>query len=260
MPRPLDDVKLVFLDMDGVLYKGERPIGRPGPVIERLREKIGKVLFTTNNATLDRDAYVKKLRRMGVYADRSEIITSAYAVALYLKRMKRATVFPVGERGLINELRAAKVRMTRTPEQANCLVVGLDRKLTYAKIALAARTLFAGARFVATNADRTYPTEKGLMPGAGAVIGAISGCTGREPDIIIGKPSTYMLELGLRIAGVRKKETVVIGDRLDTDIVAARKLGVRSILVLSGVTRRADLAKSSMKPDFVFNNLAEVVN
>jgi HAD superfamily hydrolase (TIGR01457 family) len=255
----LEGIELAMLDMDGVLYTGNRPIGRPGTVVRRLRERVGKILFITNNAALSRDAYVRKLRRMGVRAAKSEIITSAYATALYLKNVGRARVLPVGERGMIQELQSNGVSITWDPLHATHVVAGLDRKLTYAKIALAAHAIFNGAKLIATNTDATYPTEKGPMPGAGAVVGAITGCTGRKPDVVIGKPSTYMLETALRLAGVPKRKAVLIGDRLDTDILAARRLGIRSILVLTGITRKEDLVIRKIRPDHVAGSLAEVV-
>lgn len=244
MPDALKGVDLAFVDMDGVLYLGEKPIGNPGRAIERLRTRVRRVLFLTNNATMSRIAYTRKLRKIGVRAEKSEIITSAYGASLYLRRFKKSRVLAVGESGLLAELRGAGISVLRFSEarRATHVVAALDRNLNYLKIAAAARAIFSGAKFIATNTDATYPTERGLIPGAGATVGAITGCTGCAPEKIIGKPSTFMLELGLKLSGISKRRAVMIGDRLDTDIAAAERAGIRSILVLSGVTRERDLS------------------
>jgi len=262
---PLDGVRLVFLDMDGVIYRGGVPINGAAEAVAKLRERVGKVLFTTNNATLSRRAYVKKLRGMGIKSEESEILTSAYTMARYLKSLHEVKALPIGEKGLVEELHAAAVPTVdlRCPEEATHVVAGLDRKLNYWKIAAAAKAIFSGAKFVATNVDATYPTESGMMPGAGATIGAISGCTGKGPDVVIGKPSPLMLELGMRISGVRKNDVAIIGDRLDTDVAVARKLKIRSILLLTGVSTLRDVRRAHRmgeSPDFVYESLAEVVS
>ena len=182
----LGGVELVFLDMDGVIYRGSEPIEGAVEAVEKLKKRVKKVLFTTNNATLSRRNYIKKLRKMGINSKKSEILTSAYAAALYLKNMGKAKVLPIGEEGLREELRGAGVQMVdlQHPEKATHIVAGLDRRLNYQKIAAAAKAIFSGAEFIATNADPTYPTETGAMPGAGATIGAISGCTGKKPTLV----------------------------------------------------------------------------
>jgi phosphoglycolate/pyridoxal phosphate phosphatase family enzyme len=251
--------------MDGVLYRGSQVIEGAPEAVKKLKKKVKKVFFTTNNSTLSRRGYVKKLRGLGVESDESQILTSAYAAAVYLKGLGNARVLPIGERGLREELLQAGLEVVdcRSPERATHVVAGLDRRLTYGKIVAAAKAISAGAVFVATNTDAAYPTEAGLLPGAGATVGAIVGCTGRSPDVVLGKPSTFMLELGMRAVGVRRSEVAVIGDRLDTDVVVAKKLKLRSILVLSGVSTPQDVRKArrrGLSPDFVFRTLAEVVS
>lgn len=264
MVDPLNGIGLVFLDMDGVIYRGGSPIRGAAEAVAKLKKNV-RILFTTNNSTLSRRDYAKKLREMGIECDESEILTSAYATTVYLQRLRKVRVLPIGENGLVEELHLGGVSTVdmKNPERATHVVAGLDRKLNYGKIAAAARAIFSGAKFIATNADATYPTERGVMPGAGATIGAISGCTGKKPDEVIGKPSTRMLELGMSLSGVRRHNVAIIGDRLDTDILAAKKLEIRSILLLTGISTLKDVKRAKRMgtaPDFVRDSLMEVVS
>jgi len=188
----------------------------------------------------------------------SQIITSGYATAAYLKeKCPEAKVFVVGETGLREELNAAKLKIVKNARQATHVVVGLDRKLTYRKLAEATSALLSGAEIVATNADPTYPTDRGLAPGAGVIVAALSASSGKKPEIV-GKPSTFMLELGLKMTKVPKEKAVIVGDRQDVDVVVGKAAGLSTVLVLTGVTK--EISQTLPQPDFVFNSLREVVD
>jgi phosphoglycolate/pyridoxal phosphate phosphatase family enzyme len=263
---PLESISAIILDMDGVLYTGSRVIrGAPGAV-KWFRENGKKLIFSTNNSTSTRAGYARKLTRMGIPARESEILTSGYATAAYIrKRCPSAKIYVVGERGLESELKLAGFKLVpqEEAEKATHVVVGFDRKINYRKISGGLTALLAGAEFIATNTDSTYPTEAGLFPGAGAMVGALTGCSGREPSLVIGKPYPHMIKIALGLLGAKPSETVMIGDRIDTDVRAGKVTGIRTVLVLSGISTEKDareVRNTRMAPDFVFKSIADVVN
>ncbi len=247
--------------MDGVLYLEDSPIEGASETVRKWREKGKKVIFLTNNSSLSRRMYVKKLSKMGIRADEREIITSAYMTALYLQRRCEETLlYVVGERGLREELKEAGLEMVgeEEAETATHVVVGIDRSFSYDKIAASLSALSRGAKLIATNPDPTYPTGRGLLPGAGAMVAAISKCSGKRP-LIVGKPSLRMYEFALRILGMKPGEVVAVGDRVDLDIKPAKKLGMISVLVLSGVSGRdSPIPKEAYFPDYVVDRISDL--
>ena len=187
-------------------------------------------------------------------------MTSAYGTALYLRgRYGRGRVFVIGEDGLKSELRDAGFDAVEN-ENVDFVVVGLDRKFDYEKLRVALAALQKGARFIATNEDATIPLEKGFFPGAGAMVGAVRACSKKGPEIVIGKPNTYLLERIAREARAKAREVVCVGDRIESDIVAANRFGALSVLVLTGVTKKEDLKKlrGKEKPKMVVESVAEL--
>jgi 4-nitrophenyl phosphatase len=255
--------KAVVLDLDGVLYRGENPIPGAREAVSKLRSLGLKVYFLTNNSTKTRADYVQKLSRMGIPAKEREVYTSALAAAHFLKeRYKKGVAFVIGERGLKSELKASGFRIARSAnEKIDFVVVGLDRSLTYEKLAHAQRAIREqNALFLATNADPTLPVEKGELPGSAAMVSAVSACTGRKPAFTFGKPNTFLLECILADAGCTPSELLVIGDRLATDIAVANKIGAYSVLVLTGATSKSQArnAKGILKPKKIINSIAEI--
>lgn len=253
----------LILDLDGVLYVGETPVEGVAEFMERWRKKGKKVAFVTNNSSLSRRDYARKLGRMGIAAQPEEVFTSGYLTAEYLRRRSPgARVYVVGERGLREELKKVGMRLVGGDgvEGADYVVVGIDRGFTYRKLEEAFRALRAGAVFLATNADPSYPTERGLLPGAGALVSALSFSSGRRP-LILGKPSTGLYRMALGFLGTEPGETAAVGDRLDLDVRPAKRLGMVSILVLSGVTGPESLKglKREERPDMVLDRLPELV-
>lgn len=261
----LEGISAIILDMDGVIYRGDKAVAGAAKAVKRIRDSGRGLIFSTNNSVNTRAAYVRKLSRMGIPVREHEIVTSGYATAIYLqKHCPHARIFVVGENGLRAELKRAGFSLVpaKKAEKATHVVAGLDRTINYTKIASGLRALLAGAEFIATNADATYPTEFELSPGAGATVGALAGCSERNPSLVIGKPQLYMIEIALELLGTKPAETAIIGDRLDTDITAGKKAGLRTILVLSGACtkREAERVKGTeWAPDFVFKNLVEAV-
>jgi 4-nitrophenyl phosphatase len=256
---PFRRIRHLLVDLDGVLYRGPAPLPDAQRFMSWLRARNVSFRLVTNNATLTPVQYVEKLAGMGIEVRAEDIFTSALATALYLDDHgtdgRRA--FVIGEDGLLEALRAVDVEPVDIDPQ--WVVVGLDRRLTYQKLATAALALESGARFVGTNPDTSYPTESGLVPGAGAILAALRVTTGVEP-VIIGKPQPLMLELATRQLGGTKRDTAMLGDRLDTDIAGAAAAGMPSILVLTGVSTRSDLSTSPDQPSLVVNTLGELMS
>ncbi|MDH5685305.1 MAG: HAD-IIA family hydrolase [Candidatus Hadarchaeaceae archaeon] len=266
LTQVVDRISVFILDMDGVLYLGKTPIKGAAETIRWLRKRGKRIVFTTNSSAETRRAQARKLARMGIAARESEIITSGFVAALYLrKRSPRAKVYIVGEKGLRLEFERAGLKLVpyERAEEATHVVVGIDRKVNNKKLTGALRALLGGAKFIATNADATYPTEDGLLPGAGTMIGALEGCSGKKPSVVFGKPSPRMIKIALGILHSKPSKAAIVGDRLDTDIIAGKLAGVTTILVLSGVSTRQDIVKfRRMKiiPDFVIDGIKDLVH
>ncbi|MDO8339230.1 MAG: HAD-IIA family hydrolase [Candidatus Burarchaeum sp.] len=258
-----------ILDLDGVVYRGSAPVPGALAFIARLRAARRKIIFLSNASFGSRAAIAAKLRSMGIKCKDSEVINSGYVTAQYIKKkFGKCTVFVAGEQGLMDELQAAGVRVQkpgagldvrkrRVRKKGACAVVaGFDRHITYEKIADALDLLLAGVPFIASNSDPTYPVENRLLPGAGMVVGALEGCSGRKP-LVLGKPNPLMLRACLAAMHLKPSEVAVVGDRLETDILMANKAKVYSILVLTGVSGRkhAQSARGFMKPKLVVKNL-----
>jgi HAD superfamily hydrolase (TIGR01450 family) len=202
---------------------------------------------------------------MGVEAEESDIMTSAYATALYLsEELGSDFCYVIGEEGLKDELRGLGIDVLPRvrSEEADTVVVGMDRGLNYEKIWGGLSALLSGADFIATNPDPTLPTERGPAPGAGASIGALSGASEMEPLKIVGKPSSYIIEVTLERHGLKQDESLVLGDRVSTDIAAGNSAGITTVLVLSGVISEGDLGslEGQEKPDYIVESLSEMLN
>ena len=243
-----------IIDMDGVLYRGNRKIDGADRFIEFLQKKKIPFVLATNNSTRTRDMYVEKLRNMGINVDRNNIITSAYVTAEILKKEReRAMALIVGEIGIFEEIRRIgwKTLDYREWKDAEYVIVGMDTTLTYEKLKAGCLAINKGAKFVATNDDRNFPSEEGLIPGAGSMVAALETATGKKARVM-GKPNEPYVSVIKSILG--SGELWVVGDRIETDMAMADKLGAKKILVLSGV------AKSGGDIDFVVNNAGDIVD
>lgn len=259
----MDDITHLIIDMDGVLWRGEQPM--PGLVgfFEVLHQRQLPYMLATNNATKLAQDYADKLRRMGVTVPCERILTSAEAAAAYARARypELDEVYLVGEVALERAFAACGFRpvspaAVRAGARVPLVVGGLVReRLSYELLAMASLLVREGADFIATNADPSYPTELGLLPGAGAVLSVIERATGVAPTVI-GKPAPQLFEAALARLAAKPETTAMIGDRLSTDIAGAKALGMRAVLVLSGVTSRAELAASAVQPDAVFEDIA----
>ncbi len=260
-----------IIDMDGVLWHGNKPLSGLTEFFSSLRKAKIPFVLATNNASLTQQQYIKKLADMGVEVNANEILTSSMATAQYLKETlptSKRRVYVIGESGLIEPLQQQGFEITSTyyptDPQANTddvwadvVVSGLDRDLNWNKLATATLNIRAGADFYATNADTTLPTELGEVMGNGGVLAALTAATGVEP-IVIGKPEPILYQQAFEILGTDKHNTIAIGDRLNTDILGAVNAGMRSIMVLTGVSSEADLADIDYAPDWIFKDIQEI--
>jgi 4-nitrophenyl phosphatase len=243
-----------LVDLDGVVYHGDRVIPEAPGFFRYLRARDIPFLLTTNNSTLGPPEYVAKLARMDIEVAESEVLGSADATASYLKQQAPdgGRVYVIGESGLKSAIEGAGFALAESDVQF--VVVGLDRQLTYQKLTTAVRLVRDGAAFVGPNPDTTLPTDDGIIPGAGSFQAAITAASGVKP-LIIGKPEPTMLLIGCQRIGTSPADTAIIGDRLDTDIVGGYRAGLRALLVLTGVSTQAEAEAAEVKPDRIFQDL-----
>jgi 4-nitrophenyl phosphatase len=246
--------------MDGVLFRGPDPLPAAPEFVSWLRDNDIRFQLVTNNSTATPLKNVEMLDRLGIEVTEAEVLTSSIATALYMQDAgaKGDAAYVIGEEGLTDALQTAGIRLTVVPDEADWVVAGLDRHVTYERLRDASLAIERGAKFIATNADGSLPVEYGEIPGAGALQAAITTTTKRQP-LVIGKPEPLMLELGMKRIGCAAEATAMLGDRLDTDIEAAHRCGIASILVLTGVTSRTDLDDSPSQPTAVFTDLPELM-
>jgi HAD superfamily hydrolase (TIGR01457 family) len=241
----------VFLfDLDGVLYRGDEPIPGAARAVGDLRAKGRTVAFITNNSSATPQQVAKHLRRVGVHAAAAEVETSALTTASILAARGMSSAFVIGEDGVRSALVAAGlVVIDDEPDAVDVVVVGLDRQVDYAKLRSASRLVQRGAALVATNPDTTYPAPDGSRwPGAGSLLAAVVAATEVSPEVF-GKPEPPIFRAALeRVGG---GSALVVGDRLDTDIVGAARLGWDSLLVLTGIATPSQLESSPVKPTYV---------
>ena len=269
---------LLLVDLDGVVYRGDDPVPGVAAVLASRVAGGDEVVYVTNNSMHYRADYVTRLAGLGAPVSADRVVSSPRATALYLLELQPLVrrVLAVGASGLDRELRDVGLdvvnaghvaeRMARegvdgwrAAGQPDAVVAGLDPQLTYLRIAAAADCIRAGARFVATNRDPVYPTERGLRPGAGSIVAAIEATAGVAPTVI-GKPEPLLMVTAARTVGREAGDAVVIGDGLVTDLAAARAVGARCVLMLTGVTDRGEVEAlpAAGRPDAVAGNAEEL--
>ncbi len=252
--------KLLLMDLDGIVWRGNVYLDRNISAIKKLLGKGYKIVFMTNNASRSRIEYLERIRRTGIETSLDNIYTSAYLLALYIMEKGIEPVYVIGESGLYYELVVNGIPVVSDAERVGYVVVGLDRYLTYNKLAKALRYLVDGALFLAANTDPVYPVGDHLEPGAGAIVSFLSTALGRGPDFIAGKPNTWIIDVITSKYSVSKDEILVIGDSLYTDIPLGLRSGTDTLLVLTGITSQDDLERTSYKPTYVVKDLLEALD
>ena len=254
----LSQIRAMILDMDGVLWRDTQPIGDLPTIFGKIHNLGLKVILATNNATKSPQQFLEKLAGYGVTLEPWQVINSSMATAAYLKKEfpQGGNVFIVGNDGL----RQILAEQGFYPNDTNVIAVvaALDRELTYEKLKKATLLIHSGVPFIGTNPDRTFPIPEGLAPGAGAILAAIEAASGVKP-LVIGKPRPDMYNAAIERLGTSSRETLVVGDRLETDIAGAQNGGFPNALVLSGVTTLEQAKAWKPAPDFITNNLESLL-
>ena len=257
-----DTIKSLIIDMDGVIWRSDAPIGDLAALFHRIRQRGLKFVFATNNSTKTSEQYVAKLKEFGVDVELWQVVTSSQAAAhaLAQKFPPGTKVFMIGEDGLripLEEKEFELLSIENAPE-ARAVVMGLDRTVNFQKLVEATLLVRSGVPFYGTNTDKTFPTPRGQIPGAGAWISVITTATEVQP-IVAGKPFPFLMELSLERLGTKPEETLVVGDRLETDIAAGQSTGCPTALVLSGVSARAQGETWTPKIDMIAEDLATLI-
>ena len=248
-----------ILDLDGTVYLSEQLIPGAQETVAWLRAHQRPVVFLSNKPLEPSAHYAAKLTRLGISATPLDVLNSTQVLMHVLHNQHAgARLFVIGEPALWEELATAGFTLTRTLEEIDIVVAAFDRTLDYAKLNLAHQALKRGARFFATNADRTCPVEGGDIPDCGPVIAFLETSTGRTVELVAGKPSRAMLDAAVARLGVPQEHCLMVGDRLATDMRMGLAAGMDTALVLSGVTTRAQLAASDVRPTYVLESIKEL--
>ena len=250
-----------LFDLDGTIYLGERLIPGADEVVAALRAEGRRLAFLTNKPLETRADYARKLTRLGVPAAADDVINSSLVLARHLATLDAgAPVFVIGEPPLIAELRAHGFEV-RADADVRWVVIAFDRTFDYAKLNTALQAVRRrDARLIATNPDRTCPTEEGEIPDCAGMMAAVEAVTGKSVEVVVGKPSPIMLEVALQTLGVGAADCVIVGDRIETDILMGKRLGLATVLVLSGITRPGDPRIAELRPDLVVDSIGALVS
>lgn len=248
--------------MDGVLWKADAPIGDLPHIFDRIRERGLKVAFATNNGSRTPEQYVERLAGFGVQVETWQVVTSALTLAHLLSQRfpSGGPVFAIGEAGVLNALRdkGFEPLPVESAEKAQAVVMGIDRQINFNKMAEATLLVRRGVPFYATNPDKTFPTPRGEIPGAGAWQAVVITATNIQP-VFAGKPAPALLELARERLGTEKSETLVVGDRVETDILGGQNAGMPVAFVLSGVSTQVEGQDWQPKIDVIAEDLGKLV-
>ena len=256
----LKNKKLFLLDMDGTIYLDNELFDGTLDFLNHVKKIGGKYIFLTNNSSKSVNKYVEKLKSLGIDANEEDFLTSTNATVLYLKKKSYKKIYAFGTESFVSQLKDASLPVTTELEDdIDCLLVGFDTELTFKKLEDACILLGRDVDFIATNPDWVCPTWYGFVPDCGSVCEMLYNATKKRP-VFIGKPQPEMALLAMEKTGYSKEETVLMGDRLYTDIACGVNAGISTIFVLSGEGTLKDMAESDKKPSYVFENIREIYN
>lgn len=253
----LRNKKLFLFDLDGVIWRGQQIIPGAQQVLQTLSDSGKLIAYVTNNSTKTRDQYIAKLKSLEIHSTVEQIYTSAYATAEVLLRQQTKTAFVVGGDGIRDALTQVGIEISSLPsdETVDAVVVGMDVNFTYATLRAAMRMILAGAEFIGTNPDTSFPAEDGISPGAGTMLAAISTGVGFPPKIVVGKPNSEMLQQAMKRFEIAPEDTVIIGDRLSTDIASGINAKITTVRVLTGVQDHS----KSVVPDLQITSIEDLL-
>lgn len=246
-----------LIDLDGTMYRGTEVITEAAEFVKRLIAARIPYLYVTNNSTKTPEQVAQKLREFDIPAKASEVFTSAMASANYIaERASEASVYMIGEVGLQQALIEKGLKLVETSENVDYVVAGLDQKITYEKLTIACLAVRNGAKFVSTNGDTALPTERGLLPGNGAVTSVITVSTQQQP-IVIGKPESIIIDQAIKLLNMPKEDVLMVGDNYQTDIMAGMNANMDTLLVHTGVTTKEQLGDYSIQPTYTVDSLMD---
>ena len=253
------NIKGLIFDMDGVIWKGNQPLADLSYIFSTLQERGLRFILATNNTTLSIENFLLKLNNFDVILDKWQVINSSLATAIYLQNHfpDGGPVHILGEEGLSTTLREFK--FYHQEKDVLAVVVGLDRDVTYKKLKLASFAIQTGVPFIGTNPDPSLPTPEGLIPGTGTMLAALKAASGITPKCI-GKPEPELYNLALNRLNTNPEETLVIGDRLETDIAGGQNIGCLTCAVLTGVASKNDAISWTPKIDYILNDISEILD
>jgi len=257
---PFSSLAAWLIDMDGVLYQGKRPLPAATEFITALQETHTPFLFLTNNATRTPAEYVRRLGEMDIRVDEDAIFTSALATTLYVKEKfpPPRRVIIIGGNGICAAMQEAGYEIVDQAKDVTLVISAMDTDATYARMAEATLAVRAGAPWIQTNPDPTFPSERGIVPGAGSIMAFLEAATEQKP-LIIGKPETGIYRQALALLGATPDETVMLGDRLETDILGGHRAGLKTICVLTGIASREQAEAYDPRPDWIIDDLTALV-
>lgn len=259
--RPIPRFGGYAFDLDGTVYLGESLIPGAEIVVAGLRSGGASVVFVTNKPLETATEYAAKLSRLGIPAERTDVVTAIDSLVLYLlERHPDATILTIAERVVDLELQGAGFSLTEAPELASVVVVSFDRTFSYEKLARAYQAVRHGAVIIATNPDPYCPTPDGGLPDCAAMLAALEACSGATAEAILGKPSVWMTRAFLSRLGVAASSSAMVGDRLHTDVAMGIEAGMNSVLVLSGATSESEAHASSVSPDWIIPSITALLN
>lgn len=252
--------KGAIIDLDGTVYRDGQLLPGVSGSIDTLREAGVNLLFFSNNPSRNGDKYVTYLSELGLDVRAGEALSAGTLTTQYLQRYHSDDeIVVIGQEGLHDQIRTGGLQLTDTPERADVLVASWTTEFNFETMTKALTAMEYATTFIGTNPDRTHPLADGqVVPGSGAIIDAIAAIGDREPDMILGKPSEMALEHALDLLDVPPRDCFVIGDRLDTDLAMGERAGMTTVLVLTGVTDRKDIAESDIEPDYVIETFGDI--
>jgi len=256
----LKNKKLFFLDMDGTIYLGNKLFDGTYDFLNHIKEIGGRYMFLTNNSSKSVDAYIQKLDKMGIKSTKDDFLTSTDATIYFLKKKNHKKIYALGTNSFKEQLKSDNLPITdKLEDDIDCLCMGFDTELTFKKLEDACILLNKDIDYIATNPDWVCPTSFGSVPDCGSISSILKNATGKMP-YFIGKPQPLMVELAVEKSDFTKEETVLMGDRLYTDIACGINADISTIFVLSGEGTMEDVEKNSEKPEYIFENIRALYN
>lgn len=247
-------VRGVILDLDGTVYLGTQQVPGAADFVSFLARCGIRCLFVTNRSNRKPEDVAAQLREYGIPCGADDVLTSSQAAVQYLGK---GSAYVIGEEGLTSELEKAGFRIT--DESPDYVIASLDRQFNYDKLKTACNLIAGGSTFIATNPDKTLKAESGVIPGTGSIVAAVEAGSGVKP-LVIGKPEKLIMEMSLNRLGLTAAEVVAVGDNIQTDIPAGARAGMKTVLMLTGVTRRDEVDSGPYRADWVLDGFAELTD